>query len=382
MTLLSKLESKRNEKRKKSRVASNDARILIDDMMSSEYNEYEIKEDRKRMMQAVKEISVLDSSGEFHIINYFQRAKSLGSRNVVRPDISLVTQSSVSKLYHLETIASRWHGLMSVTVFALSYDIPFAIEAILLLRRCFPSIRYNTSFHLVFPLSVPPPAIGATTMQPRPSIQPSLHEHNCANVMTIIQSMQPGVMNYAHAGVPYPNNLLRNVARRNSLTQYVFVIDIDLIPSDTLYEQFNQFAKDNNLYSDSQKETKVVFVVPAYEVKESTYDPLSSSHANPNDLIPRHKTSLLQMVEVMEARPFYFELCWKCQKYTDYDAWQREPAAAKLAVLFEVLWRDPWEPFYISRNNVPFYDERFRQYGFNRISQVFIHSLCNMINNH
>lgn len=73
---------------------------------------------------------------------------------------------------------------------------------------------------------------------------------------------------------------------------------------------------------------------------------------------------------MLEVRPFYFEMCWKCQKHTDYETWQREPQAPRLAVLFEVLWRDPWEPFYISRNSVPLYDERFRQYGFNRISQV------------
>ena len=32
---------------------------------------------------------------------------------------------------------------------------------------------------------------------------------------------------------------------------------------------------------------------------------------------------------------------------------------------------DPWEPFYISLDPIsPYYDERFQQYGFNRISQV------------
>ncbi|GIY53247.1 hypothetical protein CEXT_235611 [Caerostris extrusa] len=63
-------------------------------------------------------------------------------------------------------------------------------------------------------------------------------------------------------------------------------------------------------------------------------------------------------------------MCWKCQKHTDYETWQKEPPSQKLNVIFEVLWRDPWEPFYIGRNVAPFYDERFRQYGFNRISQA------------
>ena len=61
---------------------------------------------------------------------------------------------------------------------------------------------------------------------------------------------------------------------------------------------------------------------------------------------------------------------WLLQVHTDYEAWQKEPPSSGLTPLFEVLWKDPWEPFYISRNSVPFYDERFKQYGFNRISQV------------
>jgi N-acetyllactosaminide beta-1,3-N-acetylglucosaminyltransferase len=58
------------------------------------------------------------------------------------------------------------------------------------------------------------------------------------------------------------------------------------------------------------------------------------------------------------------------QVHTDYEAWQRETPGPGLAPLFEVLWKDPWEPFYITRNSAPMYDERFKQYGFNRISQV------------
>jgi N-acetyllactosaminide beta-1,3-N-acetylglucosaminyltransferase len=338
------------------------------DYTYSEYNEIEITEDRRKMYELVKESSVLDSSGEYHIINFLQRSQSLGFRNHIRQDLSLISQSSVSQLYNLDLLAYRWHGLISVSVFALSQDIPLAIEAILLLRRCHPSIRQNTSFHLVYPLSVPMPPIGATTMAPRPSIDIISNERNCHNIGSVLQSMQSNLINYAHNGVSYPNNLLRNVARRNSLTEFIFVIDIDLVPSDNLYEDFTEFAKENKLYSESQREDKVVYVVPAYEIKIDSNS--RSTQQSLNDLIPHDKTALLQLIELMEARPFYIELCWKCQKYTDYETWQKQPVVSKFSVLFEVLWRDPWEPFYISRNSVPLYDERFRQYGFNRISQV------------
>ncbi|XP_042243473.1 uncharacterized protein LOC121880381 isoform X2 [Homarus americanus] len=69
-----------------------------------------------------------------------------------------------------------------------------------------------------------------------------------------------------------------------------------------------------------------------------------------------------------------FHLLRKCypERYTDYPAWEKksEVKAGKVEPLYEVLWQDPWEPFYIASTKVPLYDERFRQYGFNRISQV------------
>lgn len=195
-------------------------------------------------------------------------------------------------------------------------------------------------------------------MPPKPSVQ-NIQDFNCNNLRDIINMMQPGVVNYALGGVPYPNNLLRNVARRNCLTEFVFMIDIDLVPNNGLHHSFIKFASVNKLFSKSSGEDKTVYVVPAYEMQHTS-----------DDLIPHDKAELLKMVEAMTARPFYYELCWKCQKHTDYDTWQRDQAFSELNVLFEVLWRDPWEPFYISRNSAPMYDERFRQYGFNRISQV------------
>ena len=40
------------------------------------------------------------------------------------------------------------------------------------------------------------------------------------------------------------------------------------------------------------------------------------------------------------------------------------PKAEALTVSFNATWVKNWEPFYISRRNVPMFDERFKQYGF------------------
>ncbi|KAI0214096.1 hypothetical protein LSAT2_000811 [Lamellibrachia satsuma] len=57
-------------------------------------------------------------------------------------------------------------------------------------------------------------------------------------------------------------------------------------------------------------------------------------------------------------------------RYTDYDRWQNLKHDSELRVSYEVKWQDPWEPFYIAPRTVPVFDERFKQYGFNRISQA------------
>ncbi|GFR28889.1 beta-1,4-glucuronyltransferase 1 [Trichonephila clavata] len=299
MTLLSRLEARKNQRHQRdatSRGWESSARV---------YHETEIQKDRANMMRSIHQSSVLDSS---------------------------------------DMLSSAWQGPISVAVFSLTEDVPLAVETILHLRRCYQNIRYNTSFHLVYPLNGP-------TNNALPSSYPNVN--SCDFLTDNLQKISLG-KNYA-LGVAYPNNLLRNVARRSALTDFVFMIDIEMVPSENLHSEFLQFSKEKKLFSESNKDDKTVYVVPAFEVKE-------------DGAIPRTKSALLQQVEAMEARPFYFELCWKCQKHTDYEAWQKEPPSKKLDVLFEVLWRDPWEPFYIGRNNVPLYDERFRQYGFNRIS--------------
>lgn len=360
MALLSRLESVRNARKRRTR---GEAEVFINGeraMPTREYTVEDLERDRKKMEDGLRDSSIIDSTGEFHIINYLMRAQSLGVRNFIRKDISLVTQTSVAQLRHLPLLSKRWGGLISVSVFTLDRDIASVIEAILLLRRCSPIIRYNVSFHVVYPLRIPPPPLGARSLE-QPSLKHISLETSCDDIESMLESFDGSAMNYDNSGVPYPNNLLRNVARRSSLTEFVFIVDMDLVVNQGLRSDFLAFAKEGNLFADSAKSDKIAYVVPAYEVKDEL----------PDARIPKDKTSLQELISMLEARPFYFELCWKCQKYTDYETWQREPQGAKLAVMFEVLWRDPWEPFYISRNTAPFYEERFRQYGFNRISQVY-----------
>ncbi|GAB0201993.1 beta-1,4-glucuronyltransferase 1 [Grus japonensis] len=103
---------------------------------------------------------------------------------------------------------------------------------------------------------------------------------------------------------------------------------------------------------------QVVFVLPAFEVRAGTR-------------VPGTKAELLQLWDRGDARPFYGALCPRCQAPTSYGRWWALPPTAHLRVAYEMPWRDPWEPFYVApARGVPPFDERFLQYGFNRISQA------------
>ncbi|KAM9510650.1 beta-1,4-glucuronyltransferase 1 isoform 4-T4 [Guaruba guarouba] len=104
--------------------------------------------------------------------------------------------------------------------------------------------------------------------------------------------------------------------------------------------------------------TQVVFVLPAFEVRLGTP-------------VPGTKAELQRLWGTGDARPFYGALCPRCQAPTDYGRWWALPPAPHLRVAYEAPWRDPWEPFYVGpAHGVPPFDERFLQYGFNRISQA------------
>lgn len=342
MTLLSRLEARKNSNSRKG--LGQTAWQVGNKNLIEEH----LKQSRDTMYNHIHQSSVLDSSGEFRIINFLAQADLINPhRNKNSEDVTIVSHCTANHLHHIPSLISRWHGPVSVAIFALTPDIPFIIETIIALRQCYPVIQANTSFHLVYPLNSP-------RLEPLPA--EGSHPDPCKSLLEKLRTVSVAGENYSHK-VPYPNNLLRNVARRNSLTEFVLVLDVDMLPNNYLHESFVDFAHENRLFLESRKDDKTVYVIPAFEMKEVAQ-------------IPKDKTSLLQLIEMSEAQPFYVELCWKCQKHTDYEAWQREPMTNKLAIIFEVLWRDPWEPFFFSRNSAPYHDERFRQYGFNRISQV------------
>ncbi|XP_053388286.1 beta-1,4-glucuronyltransferase 1-like [Mercenaria mercenaria] len=284
----------------------------------------------------------MDSSGTYMIIENVVTPVSDDSNET----LSLCSQTTADHLHYLKDLTETWHGPVSVTVFTHGHEAAFALYSIAYMHTCFEKVQTSVRFHVAYPISHPP--INLKTV-----INMEMH---CDNFESLINENN---INYENE-IPYPHNVLRNIAVSSASTPYILVIDIDMIPSQDLNETFSQFISRQSISEikgDKNKVEQTVYVVPAFESQgdHKTFD----------------KQSLLKEWDFQNVRPFYKNVCWKCQKVTDYDKWRGLPNLPFLDVGYILEWEDPWEPFYIARRkDLPPYDGRFKQYGFNRISQV------------
>ncbi|XP_076442896.1 beta-1,4-glucuronyltransferase 1-like isoform X2 [Babylonia areolata] len=294
------------------------------------------------MHERVKNSFRLDKSGTYHVIDNFLTSEHVVLENA--HDVTLVTQCSSSQLQHLAEMSERWRGPVSVAVFTCDDDFSHTVSAILYHHFCSDSVFKYVTFHLVFPISRTPRDLGNAAKAAEPRL-------SCSQPPPKLQAAP----NYAMEGMEYPNNVLRNLAINYVQTRYVFVVDVDMLPSEDLRPQFQKFLA--RLESANGSSVKTAYVVPSFEVKQGA-------------AVPGSKEELLKAWASWTVRPFYSQLCAKCQRPTDFELWRGlARGSGGLGVGYSLEWQDPWEPFYISRASLPLYDERFKQYGFNRISQ-------------
>lgn len=274
--------------------------------------------------------------------------------NIVTPhspddneNLTICSQSTVNNLHYLKNMSQTWDGPISVTVFTHGYDTVFALHTIAYMHACFETVKHSVSFHIAYPILHPPSNI-------KTILNMDMHCNNVESLLT-----DKSKVNYGDQ-IPYPHNILRNIAIEYSSTPYILMIDIDMVPSYDLNRLFQQFIRRRSISAgigNNSKDQKMVYVIPAFE---------SRTHIGRCD-----KESLLKEWDLNNIRPFYEHVCWKCQKVTEYEKWRGLPGLHFLDIGYILQWENPWEPFYIAKKqDLPLYDGRFKQYGFNRISQV------------
>ena len=269
-------------------------------------------------------------------------------------DLTLVTHLSVNKLDRLQTLVRWWNGPISVAVYcsqrseAVQFD-DFVRRNSILLR--------DVSVHALLELQ---------------------------------QNMT----------LPYPHNILRNIALQNASGDFVFLIDADLIPSPPdAYAKLRkalqrpQLQMNNQTMFERMRHHKELLVVPVFEIypqrgnsqskgisakSSAEFDGQHELGLASEEDFPRHKTRLRQMYSKNIARQWHFKKGHESSDYNHWLAFRRpkqsggdESLPAAVPVSYPINPQPNYEPYFIGhRPSLPRYWEEFRGYGLNKQSFV------------
>lgn len=195
--------------------------------------------------------------------------------------VCLATQTSLEKLHSLVQVVHQWSGTISVALYAAG-DEEFEVMQKYLeyMRRCYEPIRERVTFSLAIPKTRPP------KQQPRyyplPDFLDCQKPEGTLNQMTRVISNEQTSWRIRNV---YPQNHMRNLARKNCQSEYVFLTDVDIVPSTNLSHVLEEF-----LASDTCD--KCAYVVPTYELDARVR-------------FPQNKSELIRLAKKGLARPFH-----------------------------------------------------------------------------
>lgn len=193
--------------------------------------------------------------------------------------ITLTTQGTVDFLKHIHPLVDRWEGFISVSVYAPGPDFRMAVNAIYYVRQCGTvGVSERVYWHLVYDTLYPPTTNVSGTFVPPPSAYLVNTKFDCN--IPLEESLK--LLNVASDfrtshSLPYPINVLRNVARLGSKTKYIFASDIELYPSVGIVPAFFELLEREKNGLIPQVKAKGgnphVYVVPIFEVKANKAPP-------------------------------------------------------------------------------------------------------------
>ena len=288
-----------------------------------------------------------DASSQFIIRDHFVTGDRFEAK-ALQQGVCLATQSSLDRLLRWFLQAhDHWRGAASVSVFLEGVQELKLFEAVVLhLRRCHAQLFSDVSFHVVVATSdtqvnsalkdesrhasTAAAAMAAeddfAQLQTMDCTSPStafnwlIGSHNKNNnnnnkggrLMTVsssassASSSSPTVTSLrakwlssaVKGGRPYPQNLMRNVARKGCPAAHVLLLDVDVIPSLNMAQSLSAFLLQQNQTTNHWRREssgsclKCAFVLPTYELDERS-------------AFPSNKWQLLQLVQQGKAQAFH-----------------------------------------------------------------------------
>lgn len=158
-----------------------------------------------------------------------------------------------------------------------------------------------------------------------------------------------------------PINALRNYALLQARTNVVAMVDVDLLLSKGLSDDLAIPSRMTKIREGCRHHN--VYVLPAFETK---YNPNTTwAYQLAETAVRGTKAKLKPLVDQDQVFQFAGKLFQKGHKPTNYTKWFS--TSEDYQVQYEVSF-EPW--FMVDRFLNPFYDSRFRGYGWNKVTQV------------
>ncbi|OXU17931.1 hypothetical protein TSAR_012079 [Trichomalopsis sarcophagae] len=263
------------------------------------------------------------------------------------PQVTLCSHASADQVYGIVELARRWEGPISLAVFAPGEDVGLAVRMLDRACRCEPAMS-KVSVQLIFPRSRP--AALTSSLQ-------SIHRSDCAAVEVQHSAGRANGTERRRAGIAYPINVARNVARSLAPTQRVLVSDIELLPSERLASRFCAMLKGRS------PKRAIAFVLPVFEVEAG-------------ERPPNNKRQLLAALRNGLAVYFHRFSCPHCQRFPGLTRWILRPDPGRVRPLIITRREYPhhrWEPIFIGTKHDPLYTEEMSWEGRqDKMSQVNI----------
>ncbi|XP_041448272.1 beta-1,4-glucuronyltransferase 1-like [Drosophila obscura] len=176
---------------------------------------------------------------------------------IANESVTLATHGTYADLKLLPTLLIRWQAPISLTIYANGEDMDKTIKGLAYINTCLQLgvlMQRFVSVHLVWHQQHMPKNLR------RGSMGVTADPLMCDSASVYLNSTQD--LTYWHRKkLQYPVNLLRNVARLNVLTYYVFSMDIQLLPTHNFAKKFVNFVLNHDVwrYADISQPYTTVF---------------------------------------------------------------------------------------------------------------------------
>eukprot|EP00092_Neocalanus_flemingeri_P000772 GFUD01000821.1.p1 GENE.GFUD01000821.1~~GFUD01000821.1.p1 ORF type:complete len:719 (-),score=183.27 GFUD01000821.1:221-2377(-) len=221
------------------------------------------------------------------------------TNNHTNTAVTLVAQLSLDRLHMLEQIVNHWKGPISFALYLTDPEsqnfLQFYENSALLKSRC------DVGYHVVYKESD-----------------------------------------------FYPVNFLRNLALDHAVTEYVFLSDVDFLPSLDMARTL-QTSITNLLLNQPQR----VLIVPAFESQR-----YKAAH------FPDTKAELVKKLDLGEMFTFRFHDWPAGHAATNFVKWRTSTTP------YTVGWKRDFEPYIVGRKGMVRYDTRFLGFGWNKVSHI------------